>query len=390
MRILFAQNAQGIGGSENYLLRLLPALKERGHEVALAAVHNRRRHGSKDEVDRWLAGFQDQAIAVHYRETNHYLDPRIPFWLRRVFRRGAADGGSFDILHTHLIYADFWAAIIRALLDRSIPVVSTVHGYEERIIERYALTPEKVPHNLYWWVFGTTRRFLSQTYACSEGLKQFCLQAGIPGAGDWSVVEHGFDFPTEPQPVDPTCRLADVQVAVVGRLIHRKGVHMALEAMALLRETIPSAQLVVVGGGPELKRLEDQAESLGLSGAAHFIGFDPAPQRWMRASDVLVVPSLAEGLPLVIFEAMHQRCPVVAFATIGCRDMIADGKTGLLANCYDVKNLAAQIGWILTDRKLVDSFVVNASRELKARFQESLMVDSTQSVYQRTLLFSND
>ena len=67
MKILFVQNAQGIGGSENYMLHLLPALRDLGHEVAFAGVHNRRAKGIKAEVEQWLQGFRDLGIPVFYR-----------------------------------------------------------------------------------------------------------------------------------------------------------------------------------------------------------------------------------------------------------------------------------------------------------------------------------
>jgi glycosyltransferase involved in cell wall biosynthesis len=385
LRILFVQNAQGIGGSENYLLRMLPAMRDRGHEVALAAVHNIRKPGSKAEVDRWLGALRQEGLTVHYRETAHYLDPSIVWWLRGVFRRGAAKGASYEIMHTHLIYADYWGAMLRVVLDRKVPAVSTVHGYEECIIERHALTPQRVPHNLYWWVLNATRRMLNQTYACSEGLKSFCAQAGIRGAVEWPVIEHGFDFPQ----LDPTTaeghRVAEQQILVVGRLIHRKGMHLALDAFARLREKLPQAALVVVGGGPEQPALQSQAEALGLSEAVHFKGFDAQPFAWMQASDLLLVPSLAEGLPLVLFEGMHAECPVLAFDTIGCRDMIQHAHTGWLVDAYQTDALAERMRWLLEHPEQAKRTAKRAKAQLCQRNTLSTMTEKTLALYRRIL-----
>lgn len=385
LRILFVQNAQGIGGSENYLLRMLPAMRDRGHEVALAAVHNTRKPGSKAEVDRWLGALRQEGLTVHYRKTTHYLDPGIMWWLQRVFRRGAANGAAYDIMHTHLIYADYWGGMLRTFLDRNVLVVSTVHGYEERIIERHALTPQLVPHNLYWWVLNATRCMLNQTYACSEGLKSFCAQAGIRGAEKWPVIEHGFDFPDRDPVSADGHRVAKQQILVVGRLIHRKGVHLALEAFARLREKLSQAALVVVGGGPEAQALHAQAEQLGLTGAVHFKGFDAHPFAWMKASDLLLVPSLAEGLPLVLFEGMHAECPVVAFDTIGCRDMIQHTQTGWLVEAYQTDAMAHRMLWLIEHPKEAKSVAKRAKAHLAKRNTLDTMTEETLAIYNRIL-----
>ncbi|MBI1193278.1 MAG: glycosyltransferase [Bacteroidetes bacterium] len=389
MKILFAQNAQGIGGSENYLLRLLPALQERGHEVAFAGVHNTKAPGSIAEVDRWMQGFRDQQIPVFFRTTRSYLDPTVPWWLWKQFRRGAAQQKPFDLLHTHLIYADFWAACIRAFVGKRCPVVSTVHGYEERILERYVLEPEQVPRNLYWQVFNATRRFLPLTYSCSAGLRDFYARAGIRGAHTWPVVEHGFDFPGVRPPYDPNCRLGNPQIAVIGRLIKRKGVPMALEAIEKLLPHFPGIQLVVVGSGPELEALRMHAADLGLSNHVHFQGFDPNPIRWMLASDLVLVPSYAEGLPLVIFEAFFAQKPVVAFDTIGCRDLIQNGETGILAPSFERQALVNAIRSLLADKSKSIPIVQSAHHRLFEYYTLKRMVDQTASIYRQLLPESN-
>lgn len=385
LRILFVQNAQGIGGSENYISRIMPSMRDRGHEVALAAVHNTRRPSRKMELNRWLGTLRQEGLAVHYRETAHYLDPSVLWWLWRVFRQGAVGGVSYDIMHTHLIYADYWGAMLRAILDRKITVISTVHGYEERIIERHALTPHGVPHNLYWWVLNATRRMLNQTYVCSKGLRTFCAQAGIRGAEKWPVIEHGFEFPELNVSSTEWRRFAEMQILVVGRLIHRKGVHLALEAFAQLHENLPQAALVVVGGGPEQQALQTQAGRLGLSDAVHFIGFDAQPLAWMQASDVLLVPSLAEGLPLVMFEGMHAECPVLAFDTIGCRDMIEHAQTGWLVEAFKTDALAERMQWLLEHPADAKCVARRAKAQLAQRNTQSNMTEMTLALYRRIL-----
>ncbi len=385
MKILFVQNAQGIGGSENYMLHLLPALRERGHEVAFAGVHNTRARGKRDEVSRWMDSFRALDIPVFYRETGSYLSPAILPWLWNCYRSGAQGGRPFDLMHTHLIYADFWAACLRATRGPQCAAVSTVHGYEERILERYVLEPEKVPRNLYWQVFNHTRRYLTYTYACSYGLRDFCTRAGIRGAAQWGVVEHGFDFVEALPSPDPACRLGSPQLAVIGRLIRRKGVPLALEALRRLVPEFPGIRMVLVGSGPEESALRALASQLGVQDHVHFQGFDPQPQRWMLASDLVLVPSYAEGLPLVLMEAFHARKPAVAFNTIGCRDMIEHEQTGLLAEAFDPEALAVQLRRVLAEPALAQRLQTQAHERLHQHFNLKRMVDETLKAYEHTL-----
>jgi glycosyltransferase involved in cell wall biosynthesis len=384
LRILFAQNAQGIGGSENYLLRLLPALRDRGHEVAFAGVHHRGRPGSRAEVERWLDGFRREGIPVHFRESSSYLDPRILWWLDGLCRRGASGGRSFDLLHTHLIYADYWGAMVRWLLNRKLRVVSTVHGYEERIIERYALRPEDVPRNLYWWVFRMTRLGITRTYSCSEGLRDFMERAGIREAREWPVVEHGFDCPRGSEADEGMQTKSGQQVVVVGRLIHRKGVHLAMKAIAGLKDDFPRLQLILVGDGPEKPRLIAMAAQLGVADQVRFIGFHPHPSQWMRASDLLLIPSYAEGLPLVLFEAFCLGIPVVGFDTIGIKDMVEHKVNGLLVEPMDILALQETLRELL-DNPDLRCRLSEGSRRSVQRFKASNMLRKTLALYRTTV-----
>lgn len=385
MNLLFAQNAQGIGGSENYLVQLLPALRNLGHDVAFAGIHNTRAKGSRDEVEQWMQKFRDRNVPVFFRECTHYADPGNARWLYSVYQRGPTESKPFDLLHSHLIYADFWSAMIRMTVGKRFRNVSTVHGYEEKTLERFVLHPSQVPHNLYWQIFHGTRRCIALTYSCSAGLRDFCREAGIRGAADWPVIEHGFDFPEHQQTSEPAPRFGWPQVTVVGRLIRRKGLPLALEAICQLQREYPDVALVIVGSGPEEADLRHQSTELGLDRAVHFIGFDPEPSRWMNAADVILIPSYAEGLPLVIFEAFQAGKPVVAFHTIGCRDMVRTGETGLLARPFDPADLAQQIRRLLSHPEQALRMTQQAHARLIEHYSLGRMASETSAIYEKVI-----
>jgi glycosyltransferase involved in cell wall biosynthesis len=115
-----------------------------------------------------------------------------------------------------------------------------------------------------------------------------------------------------------------------GRLVPVKGLDQLLAALPGVRETLPLVQVLIVGDGPERSRLEQQANELGVSSAVRFCGHRQDIYDLVAASDVLVLPSFAEGLPMVILEAMALGTPIVASQVGGLPEVLRDGQSALL------------------------------------------------------------
>ena len=122
----------------------------------------------------------------------------------------------------------------------------------------------------------------------------------------------------------------DCLVLAIGRLSREKGHADLLAAFrqALSRDTSRPLRLVLVGDGPERSRLEHLAEP--VAARVVFTGHLPDPWPLLNAADIFTLPSHSEGSPLVLFEAMSARCPIVASAVGGIPEVLVHGKTGLL------------------------------------------------------------
>lgn len=142
------------------------------------------------------------------------------------------------------------------------------------------------------------------------------------------------------------------RVLFIGRLDAVKGVPVLLEAFAALRATVPDARLTLVGDGPDRAGLEAQAA--GLGDAVRFTGYltQQAVAAELDAHDVLVLPSFAEGVPMVLMEAMASRLPVVATRVGGVAELVEDGVSGFLVPPGDAASLAARLGDLLADPEL--------------------------------------
>ena len=136
-----------------------------------------------------------------------------------------------------------------------------------------------------------------------------------------------------------------LRVLTVARLEARKGLHHLIQALAAVRERGLPATLTVVGDGPERAALEARRTALGLEAAVEFagaIGPDRIAGRY-READVFCLPSEAEGVPIVLMEAMAARLPVLATRIAGVPELIEDGQSGLLVAPGDPVALAAAL-----------------------------------------------
>jgi glycosyltransferase involved in cell wall biosynthesis len=135
----------------------------------------------------------------------------------------------------------------------------------------------------------------------------------------------------------------------VGRLRIRKGVEVLLEALSDLRSRHPAAILRIAGDGEHRRRLERRAAELGLGEVVVFLGTcDARRVRGLLAgAAALVVPSIYEGMPLVVLEAMAAGVPVVASAVSGIPEVVVDGETGWLVPPEDPRSLAGALEAVL-------------------------------------------
>lgn len=131
----------------------------------------------------------------------------------------------------------------------------------------------------------------------------------------------------------------------VGRLVAAKGLPVLLAALALARRERPSLSLAVVGDGPDRPALEAEAQALGLGGSVSFLGYRNQEQvaDLLSESSALVLPSFAEGVPVVLMEAMAAGLPVVATRIAGIPELVEDGVSGLLVPPGDEEALARAI-----------------------------------------------
>lgn len=165
-----------------------------------------------------------------------------------------------------------------------------------------------------------------------------------------SVVPNATALESEEEPPASVTR-RPASLLFVGRLRLRKGLEVALQALAMLSDGEPEPRLLVAGDGEHRARLEALAEDLGLGDRVQFLGRQSRDEvrALMDRATVLVVPSLYEGMPLVIVEAMQRSLAVVASSVSGIPEVVIDGETGWLVPSEDPEALARALAEAIGD-----------------------------------------
>jgi glycosyltransferase involved in cell wall biosynthesis len=159
-------------------------------------------------------------------------------------------------------------------------------------------------------------------------------------------------------------------VIFVGRLDPVKGALLLLEAFALALKDHPEARLTIVGDGPARGAAEDKARALGLSAAVTFAGYRTQAEvaGLLEEADMLVLPSFAEGVPVVLMEAMASRLPVIASRVAGVSELVEDGVSGFTVPPGDAATLADRIGRLMSGPDPARTMGVAGRRMVEAEF----------------------
>jgi glycosyltransferase involved in cell wall biosynthesis len=146
----------------------------------------------------------------------------------------------------------------------------------------------------------------------------------------------------------------------------------------------PSVRFVIVGDGDQMEPLKAQATALGIAGRVTFAGHRADVPALLGAIDVFCISSVYEGTPLALFEAMAAGKATVSTAVDGCREVLEDGRTGLLVPPRDPAALAAALGRVLDDAGLRRSLSENA-RAASTRYDIRACVAAMEALYDEVL-----
>jgi glycosyltransferase involved in cell wall biosynthesis len=345
-----ADHVRNVGnGIVNVTVDLACAQADAGHRVAIASAGG--------DYEPLLA----EHAVVHHRLVREDTLPgraRVVARLHSIVRSEAP-----EVVNAHRAFATVAARLLKPL--HRFALVATDHNQFESK--------------------GRWLRLADRIIAVSEGAASSLEVSGIPrewirvvpngpiGGARRSLVPEAGDLP-----------LARPSVVTVAGLLERKGVHVLLDAFERIAAAEPEAHLYYVGEGPERPALVERARRSGLADRVHLEGFQPDPNRYLRAADVFVLPSYCESFGLAAVEARTAGAAVVVSDAEGLPEAVDRGRAGLLVPTGDAGALATTLRSLLASPDERARWSERARTGLE-RFGADRMARETEVVYRQLL-----
>ncbi|MGD0914502.1 MAG: glycosyltransferase family 4 protein [Terracidiphilus sp.] len=352
----------GYYGAERVVVTLSEALEQSGVHTVVAAFHNTAKVVHLEVLEEAKA----RGLATERIECGGRFDCGAVRRLREI-----VDHHQVDVIHCHGIKPDLYALL--ACARGKAALVSTCHLWV-------------FDSGRDWLISAVERCFLhgfDNVVAVSESIVPELRRFGLRG----EVIQNGIDLRSFREPESNLRESLGWKgrpiVGAVGRLARQKGLqHLLRAAPAVLQES-PDTMFVFAGDGPERDALEREAARLGVLDSVCFLGVREDIPTLLASIDVLAMPSLSEGLPMALLEAMACGKAVIASAVGAIPQMIADRVNGWLIDPADEQGLAAAMRGLIMSPELRASMGREARRTIESRFSAEIMAERHVELYRK-------
>jgi len=366
VRVLQLISSGGYYGAENMLLNLAQSQKSIGCDPCLLLFYNVH----QPNVALYERA-RSRGISVRMLRCEGRADLRAIREIREYIRTEQV-----DLIHTHGYKADLYGYL--AARREAKPIVATCHN----------------------WVGGTAAlgiynrldrmalRKFNGVAAVSNAVAGQLRDARIAD-NKIHTIANGIDIDkycgAEPAWFGSSPGAKEKTIGIVARLDLQKGFEYLLQAIAGLTSTHPDLRLVIVGEGPDQGAIQSMADRLNLTPRIVFAGQRADMANVYAGFDVFVLPSLNEGLPMTVLEAMAASRPVIASKIGAIPTVVRDGETGLLVDPKNVVGLRAALDRLLSDPALSSRLAVQGHAWVRRHFTSDAMAENYLRMYESVL-----
>jgi glycosyltransferase involved in cell wall biosynthesis len=360
LNVLLTANHLNTGGISTYILTLARGLTALGHRVYVLT-------GGGNLVER-IEAEGIKHLSLGFR-TKSEVDPRIYLSLPRVVALIRSE--RIDVVHAQTRVTQVMAHFLSR--QTGVPFISTCHGFfKPRFFRR---------------LFPCWGR---QVIAISGPVREHLINDFHVDPAKVVLIPNGIDLVQFTiLPLDTKKEIRERYglkggpiVGIIARLSDVKGHVFLIKAFKEVLSKYPSARLVIVGEGPEEKKLRDLVIELALSKSVDFFKIINRTADLLPIFDVFVMPSLQEGLGLSVLEAQAAGLPVVASRVGGLPDVIEHGQTGLLVEPQNVHGLTAAICELLDHPAKAWDMGRRARLFVESKFSAHQMTQKTLNLYE--------
>ena len=389
MKILHIIDSGGLYGAEVMLLNLVAEQVRQGIEPIIASIGE---HGIPEKP------LETAAVKRGLPLERFRMRPGLNIaGVMKVLRFARAE--KVDILHSHGFKGNILFGLMPRFMRR-LPLVTTLHGW--------TWTGGWSRMALYEWLDRLSLSFIDRVVVVSEsmrsrvGLKNICvINNGIPindsTDSNNRVLRTGNrkqGLKDSTNPLDSTNAIDSKIVAfcnggftigAIGRLSKEKGFDILLNAVKQVAETHHHVKLLILGEGGERNDLEATVERLGLGERVLMPGYVKDAKQYLPLFGLFALPSLTEGLPMVILEAMAAGVPIVATRVGGLPDVLGNGEAGSLVEPGNVDALRDGLLKVLDNPENARMKAVTARQRVSDRYSSHSMAASYLEIYRQLL-----
>ena len=294
----------------------------------------------------------------------------------RYLKKVIADN-EYDLIHTHGYLADFFGYLVSKATN--IPIMSTCHGFIK----------EGVKLSFYNRLDLLVLKYFNHIITVSEDIKNDFVRQGmisdkisiIINATQMDAHDNDYQYYRSNSRAVLNIKENDIVIGYTGRLTKEKGLAFLFEAVSMLVRNFLPIRLLIIGEGPQKNELVALAKSLDISSNVFFAGFQLKVDRWVAAMDFFVLPSLMEGTPMALLEAMSQGVPCIASAVGGVPQVIDSGIDGILVAPGNPKEICDAISALCADVGLRDVLSGNAKHKIAHKYNIKQWTERIECVY---------
>lgn len=365
-RILHIRDSGGLFGGESVILTLAKNMDKGRFRTKLLCM---RRPDGRSEP--FITAARNIGLDVDTVEVRGRFDHRAVLALRSYLT-----ANRIDLIHTHDFKSDFYA--LMSSYGLGVKKISTAHGStRDSLLKRlYLFFDEQFAY-----------RCFDRVVAVSEDLHTRLSKKLLPRE-KIEVIQNGLDMellnreecPSDADasfPAGPGTKV----FAVIGRLYPDKGHALFLKAFEAVVREHDNIICAIIGDGPERDNIRNQIEISGLGKKVYCCGVAKNMKRIYGSIDYLVIPSLTEGLPYVLLEAMASGIPVLATSVGDIPLLVREGSTGYLVPPGDVESLARRMKDLITMPEQARLMAERGRKRVEDHFLAAGMVKKTEELY---------
>jgi glycosyltransferase involved in cell wall biosynthesis len=359
-----------LGGGQMHVFLLAKYLNKSQFEVSIAT-----------ESQGWLV---DAASALNIQIYSLNISNKLTLQSFKNVQTLLTEN-DFDIIHTHGGTAGFWGRLVGRIFSKSSKIIHTYHGL-------HYLNNNSIKSKIFRLVDQLLLPITNHIICVCQADYVSGLAAKVVPLNACTIIYNGIEIDKFSHNLyQPEARKIfniehdKILFGNVARLHQQKGHKILLQAFAKVAKSYNNTQLLIVGDGELKEELIKLAQELGIKNNVEFLGARSDIYEFLSAIDIFVLPSLWEGQPIALLEALAMGKPCIASNVNGVPEIINHGINGYLVNPNVVDNLYELMTSLILDKQKCEQFSVNGKITVSDMFSAHNMADKTVELYHKFL-----